>query len=217
MAGRDAARAPRRPRLHLQVEHGLDARHARVHEQRSDPPQVASQQAHVLADVRLQRELRAAVLARRSGARQAARCSTRCPATSGRSTRPCARCTATCARIPARSCCSWAARSGSGASGITTASSTGRARRSGARRPAALGARSQPLSTPASPRSGRTTTSRAASSGSIARTSSTASSRSCGAATTTRGHGGRGRQLHAGAAARRTASACRAPARISSC
>ena len=29
LAGCDAARAPRRPRLHLQVEHGLDARHAR--------------------------------------------------------------------------------------------------------------------------------------------------------------------------------------------
>ena len=30
MAGRQPARAPRRARVHLQVEHGLDARHARV-------------------------------------------------------------------------------------------------------------------------------------------------------------------------------------------
>ena len=47
-----------------------------------------------------------------------ARCSRRCPATAGSSSRTCARCTATCGRIPARSCSSWAAswrRSASGA------------------------------------------------------------------------------------------------------
>ena len=36
VAGRHAAGASRRSRLHLQVEHGLDARHARVRQQGSD-------------------------------------------------------------------------------------------------------------------------------------------------------------------------------------
>ena len=39
--------------------------------------------------------------------------------------RTCACCTAACTSSPARSCCSWAASSASGASGITTAASTG--------------------------------------------------------------------------------------------
>ena len=34
VSGRQPSGAPRRPRLHLQVEHGLDARHARVHARR---------------------------------------------------------------------------------------------------------------------------------------------------------------------------------------
>ena len=38
-----------RPRLRLQVEHGLDARHARLHAPRSGPPQVPPQPAHVRA------------------------------------------------------------------------------------------------------------------------------------------------------------------------
>ena len=55
VAGRDAAGALGGLGLHLQVEHGLDARHARLHEGGSDSPQVAPQQDHVLDDVRLQR------------------------------------------------------------------------------------------------------------------------------------------------------------------
>ena len=90
VAGREPAGAPRRPRLHLQVEHGLDARHARVHARGSGPPPLASQPDHLLDALHVHRELHPAVLARRGRARQRRRCSTRCRATSGRSTRRCA-------------------------------------------------------------------------------------------------------------------------------
>ncbi len=49
-----------------------------------------------------------------------ARCSTRCRATTGSGSRTCACCSRTSGRIPARSCCSWAASSASRASGTTT-------------------------------------------------------------------------------------------------
>ncbi len=60
----------RRARLPLQVEHGLDARHAGLHGARSGAPQVPPRRDELRADVRLQRELRAAAVARRGGARQ---------------------------------------------------------------------------------------------------------------------------------------------------
>ena len=56
------ARLPRRPRLRLQVEHGLDARHARLHQPRSHLPQVPARPADLRADLRLQRELRPAAV-----------------------------------------------------------------------------------------------------------------------------------------------------------
>jgi hypothetical protein len=68
--GRVAAHLRGRPGLPLQVEHGLDARHAAVHGARPDPPQPPPGRADLRADVRLQRELRAAAVARRGGARQ---------------------------------------------------------------------------------------------------------------------------------------------------
>src|SRR5688572_29309474 len=52
------------------MEHGLDARHARLREGGSGPPQVAPQQDHLLDDLRLQRGVHPAVLARRGCARQ---------------------------------------------------------------------------------------------------------------------------------------------------
>ena len=55
-----------------------------------------------------------------------ARWSARCPATAGSSSPTCGRCSRTNGPRPARSCCSWAARSRSGASGTTKARSTGR-------------------------------------------------------------------------------------------
>ncbi len=71
LAGRNPARPPRRARIHLQVEHGMDARHAALRRQGSDLPPMGAQRPDVLASLCLHRELRAAVLARRSRAREA--------------------------------------------------------------------------------------------------------------------------------------------------
>jgi 1,4-alpha-glucan branching enzyme len=71
VAGGQSAGVRRRSRLQLQVEHGLDARHARVRQRGSRAPPMASQPGDVLDALRLHRELRAAVLARRGRARQA--------------------------------------------------------------------------------------------------------------------------------------------------
>ncbi len=54
-----------------------------------------------------------------------ARCSARCPATTGSASRTCAPIMASCTRIPARSCSSWAANSRRSANGTTIAASTG--------------------------------------------------------------------------------------------
>ena len=60
----------RRAGLRPEVEHGLDARHARLLRARSDLPQVSPQPAHLQHLVCVHRELRAAAVARRGGARQ---------------------------------------------------------------------------------------------------------------------------------------------------
>ena len=91
--GRLAAGRPRRARLRAQVEHGLDARHARLLPARPDPPPLPPPPADVRPGLRL--------LARTSSCRSRttrsctarARCSRRCPATRGSSSRTCARCT----------------------------------------------------------------------------------------------------------------------------
>ena len=70
VAGRHAPDPSRRARLRLQVEHGLDARHARLRRARSRAPRLPPQPDDVLDDVRVQRELRAAAVARRGRARQ---------------------------------------------------------------------------------------------------------------------------------------------------
>ena len=70
VARRHPADARRRARVRLQVEHGLDARHARLHGPRPDPPAVPPPPDDVLDDVRVLRELRAAALPRRGRARQ---------------------------------------------------------------------------------------------------------------------------------------------------
>jgi hypothetical protein len=68
--GRDTAARRRRAGLSLQVEHGLDERHAGVCGHRPGVPQAPSPADHLRADVRAHRELRAAAVARRGGARQ---------------------------------------------------------------------------------------------------------------------------------------------------
>ncbi len=70
VARRHPAHPRRRPRLRPEVEHGLDARLAGLHDQGADPPAVPPPPDDVLADVRVHRELRAADQPRRGRARQ---------------------------------------------------------------------------------------------------------------------------------------------------
>jgi 1,4-alpha-glucan branching enzyme len=70
LSGGERAGPCGRPGLRVQVEHGLDARHAAVHGARADPPPAPPQRAHLRAALRVQRELRAAAQPRRGGARQ---------------------------------------------------------------------------------------------------------------------------------------------------
>ena len=89
--------------LRAEVEHGLDERHPALPRPGADPPAVPPQPADLLADVRVQRELRAADQPRRGRARQglAAAQDPRAPATS--SSRPCAPSSPTCGATPASS------------------------------------------------------------------------------------------------------------------
>ena len=59
-----ATNLSRRPGLRPEVEHGLDARHARIHVERPRPPPLPPQQPDLFAALRLHRELRSALLAR---------------------------------------------------------------------------------------------------------------------------------------------------------
>ena len=68
--GRLAPRASRRRGFFLQVEHGVDERHSALLREGPGLPPPRTQQDHVLVHVRVERELRAADLARRSRARQ---------------------------------------------------------------------------------------------------------------------------------------------------
>ena len=54
----------RRAGFHAEVEHGLDARHARIHAQRPRAPPLPPQQPDLFAALRLYRELRPALLPR---------------------------------------------------------------------------------------------------------------------------------------------------------
>ena len=60
----------RRPRLRLQVEHGLDARHAAVHGARAGAPEVPPERPDLRPALRLLRELRPAAQPRRGRPRQ---------------------------------------------------------------------------------------------------------------------------------------------------
>ncbi len=107
-----AADLSRRPRLRLQVEHGLDARHARLHAPRPRPPQVPPRPAHLRDALRLVGELRPAALPRRGRARQGLAPRPRCRATTGSASPTCACSTPSCGPTPARSSCSWAGEFG---------------------------------------------------------------------------------------------------------
>ena len=70
VAGRVAPDLPRRTRLRLQMEHGLDARHARLLRARPGAPPLPPPRADLQHGLRLQRELHPAALARRGRPRQ---------------------------------------------------------------------------------------------------------------------------------------------------
>ena len=166
LARRLAADLPRRPRLRLQVEHGLDARHARLLPARPGPPALPPPRAHLRAALRVHRELRPAALARRGRARQGLAARRRCRATAGSSSRTCARSTPTCGRTPARSCSSWAASSRRSASGTTTnALDWHLLEQAGARRRPGARARPEPALPRRARAATRSTSSRTASAG----------------------------------------------------
>src|SRR5436853_6488052 len=71
VAGRLAAGLSGRARLRLQVEHGLDARHAGLLPARARAPTLSPPPADLQPDVRLLGELRAPALARRGRPREA--------------------------------------------------------------------------------------------------------------------------------------------------
>ena len=156
----------RRARLRAEVEHGLDARHARLPRARAGPPALTTTIGSPSAWSTPSRRTSSCRSRTTRSSTGRARCSPRCPATRGRSGRTCAPCTGTCGRIPARSCCSWAARSGRSRSGARRARSTGTCS-SG---PSTPGSRSSSATstcaTATSRRSGRSTSSRPASAGS---------------------------------------------------
>ena len=90
LAGGLAAGVARRARLRLQVEHGLDARHAALLRPRPRAPRPPPQRADLLDALRLHRELRAAALARRGRPRQGLAARQDARATAGRSSPTCA-------------------------------------------------------------------------------------------------------------------------------
>ena len=105
------ATAHRRPRLRVQVGHGVDARHPAVPAPRSGPPPLPPRRAHVPQRVRVHRALRAAAVARRGRPRQglAARQDAGRRVAALRQPAPAVRDDVGASR--ARSCCSWAASS----------------------------------------------------------------------------------------------------------
>ena len=111
--------------LRLQMEHGLDARHPGLYGQGSDLSQVPPPQADLQSAVRLLRRTSSCPSPMTRWCMERARCSGRCPATTGRSLPICGCSMATCIPIRARNCSSWAANSASGRSGTTMQAWTG--------------------------------------------------------------------------------------------
>jgi len=103
----------------------LDARHAELPGARPGVPALPPQRDHLLADVRVQRELRAAAPRTTRSCTARGRSLARCPATNGTSSPGCGRFSPTCGPIPASNCCSWGLSSARARSGPPTAAWTG--------------------------------------------------------------------------------------------
>ncbi len=113
MAAGVAADLPRRARLRAQVEHGLDARRARLPAPRAGAPEVPPQPAHVRPALRVDARTSSCRCPTTRSCTARARSSARCPATTGSASRTCACSTGSCGRTRARSSSSWAASSAS--------------------------------------------------------------------------------------------------------
>ena len=125
LGGGVAADVHGRPRLRHEVGHGLDARHAGVLPGGPDRPALPPPQAHLPQHVLLERELRAAAVARRGRARQALAHREDAGRHLAAVREPAAAVRVYVGAARARSCCSRAASSASSPSGRTTAASTG--------------------------------------------------------------------------------------------
>ena len=126
LARRLAADVPRRARVRLQVEHGLDARHARLLRAGPDLPPLPPPRADVQPDVRVHARTSSCRCRTTRSSTARARCTRRWPGRPLAEARQPARAVrATCGPTPARSCCSWGRSSPSRPSGATSARSTG--------------------------------------------------------------------------------------------
>ncbi len=183
VARRHQTRRPGRTRLLVQVEHGMDARHARLFRPRSHAPVVAPERHHVRDDLRVQRALHHAAVARRGGPRQALAARQNARRSVAEVRQP-----AAAARVPVHAARQEAALHGHGARPARRMESrrelawhlatSRRARRSWRSSEISAGC------TASMPRSGATTTIRAASSGSTSPTPRTRWCRTCAAMAT---------------------------------
>ena len=114
-----------RPGLPLQVEHGLDARHAGVLLQGPDLPAAPPQPAHLRPALRLQRALHAAAVATTRWCTARARCYGKMPGDAGRSAPTCARCSRWMWAHPGKKLLFMGGEFGQPASGTTTGAWTG--------------------------------------------------------------------------------------------
>ncbi len=171
LAGRVPSHLRRRARLRLQVEHGLDARHARLPRARPDPSRATTTTELTFGLLYAFTEnFVAAAVPRRGGPRQGLAARRECRATAGSSSQTCGPSTATCGRTRARSSSSWAASSPRSGSGAPSGASTGTCSSCRGMRGCSGSSPTSTVSTGPSRRSGSATSTPPASAGSRPRT-----------------------------------------------
>ena len=120
LAAGDASGPSRRSRVLAQVEHGVDARHPRVHVDRSGAPPLAPPRAHLRSAVRVQRAVRAAAQPRRGRPRQGLPAGQDVGRRVAALRQPAGHVRLDVGATPGHRCCSWAARWRPGRSGTPT-------------------------------------------------------------------------------------------------